>query len=72
MVSHWWVTPFVAIYLMHLKYVPHSKDLDEVMALLSKVSKFYMSKCPDLSTQLVLLSRLLTGLYLAIVEQAIT
>lgn len=56
MVSHWWVTPFVAMYLVHLKYVPHSKDLDEVTVLLSKVSKSYMSKCPDLSTQLFLLS----------------
>lgn len=57
MVSPWWVTPFVAIYLVHLKYVPHSNDLEEVMALLSKVSKSYISKCPDLSTQLVLLSQ---------------
>lgn len=39
MVSHWWVTPLIAIYLVHLKYVPHSKDLDEVMALV---------KCPNL------------------------
>lgn len=72
MVSRWWVTPLIGIYFMHLKYVPHSKDLDEVMALFSKVSKSYMSKCPDLSTQLVLLSRLFTGLYLAIVDEAIT
>lgn len=50
MVSRWWVTLLIAIYLVHLKYVPHSRDLDEVMALLSKVSKSYVSKSPDLST----------------------
>jgi len=57
MVLHWWVTSLVAIDLMHLKCVPHSKDFDEVMALLSEVSKSYTSKCPDLNTQLVLLSQ---------------
>lgn len=50
MVSRWWVTLLIAMYLVHFKYVPYSKDLDEVTTLLSKVSKSYISKCPDLST----------------------
>lgn len=52
----WRVTPFIVIELVYLKCVPHSKDLDEVMTLLSSVSKSYITKCSGLNTQLVLMS----------------
>lgn len=56
MVLPWWVTPFIVMVLVYLEYVPHSKDLDEVMALLSSVSKSYITTCSGLNTQLVLMS----------------
>lgn len=56
MVFPWRVTPFVVIELVCLKCVPHSKDLDEVMALLSSVSKSYITKCSGLNTHLALMS----------------
>lgn len=56
MILPWRVTPFVVIELVYLKGVPHSKDLDEVMALLRSVSKSYITKCSGLNTQLVLMS----------------
>lgn len=56
MVLPWWITPFVVIGLVYLKCVPHSKDLDEVMALLSSVFESYITKYLGLNTQLVLMS----------------
>lgn len=47
----------VMIDLVCLQYAPHSKDLDEAIALLSSVSKSCVTKCSGLNTQLVLVSR---------------